>query len=258
MALAVIASANESNHENLVSSKFYNEWKTKINKSKKAADDVELFGLVNIALNKKVMHLVFKDLKTIHRLADKSGKIDFKIRVDMCIEASKFIAMTLRSKKTGEGDNAMVDECLRALVYTLNKLTTKLDQQNFMILKYFLAAILECTKNLQQNLQHLASPELLAFLRHVLQDHFEFQNKRFNDQLLHFSLQAIVCEIFLHLKSASGLFDQEETAQSVKALVTFARRAIEVNIDTKTQLVSNTLRVLCQMISSVRQHPEVL
>jgi len=97
--------------------------KTNINQSKQAGDDIELFGLVNIALNKKIMHVIFNDLKTIHRLADKSGKIDFKIRVDMFTEIAKFVAMTARSKEPSEEDQEKVTTCINALVYTLIKLT---------------------------------------------------------------------------------------------------------------------------------------
>jgi hypothetical protein len=36
------------------------------------SDDIELFGLVNISLNKRMMHIIFRDLKTIHRMAEKN------------------------------------------------------------------------------------------------------------------------------------------------------------------------------------------
>jgi hypothetical protein len=91
-------------------------------------DDIELFGLVNIALNKRVMHIIFKDLKTIHRIAEKSQKIDFKTRVDMFTEISKYVAMVSRSKEVTAEDEERVEECIKALIYTLIKLTAQLDE----------------------------------------------------------------------------------------------------------------------------------
>lgn len=55
-------------------------------------EEIELFGLVNIALNKRKMDLIYRDLKKIHKIAVKNDKIDFKTKVDLFTEISKFIA----------------------------------------------------------------------------------------------------------------------------------------------------------------------
>ena len=52
-------------------------------------EEVELFGLINIALNKRYMHLIYPDLKKIHKLGIRNSKIDFKTKVDLFSECSK-------------------------------------------------------------------------------------------------------------------------------------------------------------------------
>ena len=48
---------------------------------------------MNIALNKQKIYKIYPDLKRIHRIAVKSEKIDFKTKVDLITEVSKFIKM---------------------------------------------------------------------------------------------------------------------------------------------------------------------
>lgn len=55
-------------------------------------EEIELFGLVNIALNKHKMDKIYMDLKKIHKIAIKNDKIDFKTKVDLFVEVSKYIA----------------------------------------------------------------------------------------------------------------------------------------------------------------------
>lgn len=57
-----------------------------------ADEEVELFGLVNIVLNQNYMHLIYQDLKKIHKIALKNNKIEFKTKVDLFLECSKFLA----------------------------------------------------------------------------------------------------------------------------------------------------------------------
>ena len=54
-------------------------------------EEIELFGLVNIALNKQKMDKIYMDLKKIHKYAIKNDKIDFKTKVDLFTEISKHI-----------------------------------------------------------------------------------------------------------------------------------------------------------------------
>ena len=49
-------------------------------------EEIELFGLVNIALNKQKMDKIYFDLKKIHKYAIKNEKIDFKTKVDLFTE----------------------------------------------------------------------------------------------------------------------------------------------------------------------------
>lgn len=105
ITIVVIASANDNNHPNIVQSKFYAQMKTNLNRrlSKTQTDeDIELYGLINLGLNKKVMHLIHHDMVVIHRLAEKSNKIDFKTRVDMFTEISKFVSTMARKAKSKE------------------------------------------------------------------------------------------------------------------------------------------------------------
>ena len=67
------------------------------------------------------------------------------------------------------------------MIYTLIRLTADLNQKNFMVFKYFLIGILECTKNMQNYLYFLPKcKELIAFLRTVLdRDQFDFEGEKF-------------------------------------------------------------------------------
>jgi len=38
------------------------------------------------------MHLIYQDLKKIHKIALKNNKIEFKTKVDLFLECSKFLA----------------------------------------------------------------------------------------------------------------------------------------------------------------------
>ena len=58
---------------------------------------------------------------------------------------------------------------MKALIYTMVRLTVQLDQSNFIMYKYFLLAILDCTRNLRHHLKYLIQiNKILDFLRQVL------------------------------------------------------------------------------------------
>jgi hypothetical protein len=86
-------------------------------------EEVELFGLVNIALNKKYMHLIYQDLKKVHKIALKNNKIDYKTKVDLFSECAKFLAKisTASPDKPNTENNFsdMIDHCLKALLFSL-------------------------------------------------------------------------------------------------------------------------------------------
>ncbi len=50
------------------------------------------------------MHLIYQDLKKIHKIALKNSKIAFKTKVDLFLECSKFLA---RISSTEEDEQAM-------------------------------------------------------------------------------------------------------------------------------------------------------
>ena len=105
-------------------------------------EEVELFGLINIALNKRYMHLIYPDLKKIHKLGIKNNKIEFKTKVDLFSECSKQLAKIANAnqeKMNGEKEaTEMLDCCLRALLFSLMKLIKLLDTSKFEVFKYFL------------------------------------------------------------------------------------------------------------------------
>jgi len=43
------------------------------------------------------MHLIYQDLKKIHKIALKSNKVEFKTKVDLFLECSKFLAKVVSS-----------------------------------------------------------------------------------------------------------------------------------------------------------------
>ena len=61
--------------------------------------------MVNIALNKRLMKKIYPDLKRIHKIAIKNDKIDFKTKVDLFVEISKFIEQVTRSTNQGKKDD---------------------------------------------------------------------------------------------------------------------------------------------------------
>ena len=72
-------------------------------------EEIELFGLVNIALNKHKMDKIYLDLKKIHKIAIKNDKIDFKTKVDLFVEVSKYI-QRISQKQQLEADKEDGDE----------------------------------------------------------------------------------------------------------------------------------------------------
>ena len=96
ISIVVVSSALEANHESIIKSNFYMQFKKNINEDYQTMcnknEEVELIGLVNIALNKRLMERIYQDLKKIHKIAIKSEKIDFKTKVDLFVEVSKYVA----------------------------------------------------------------------------------------------------------------------------------------------------------------------
>jgi hypothetical protein len=136
IVLVVSASSLEENHKNIIKCNFYTQFKKNINdnyeKYLEANEEIELFGLVNIALNKKYMNLIYQDLKKVHKIALKNPKIDFKTKVDLLSECSKFIARLSsgQPEKAGLAEkdvSDMIEHCLKALLFSLIKLISLID-----------------------------------------------------------------------------------------------------------------------------------
>jgi hypothetical protein len=130
-------------------------------------------------------------LKKIHKIAIKNPKIDFKTKVDLLTEISKFVAKLAQRGNNGvtsasllaqdqdmeadKDDRSIIEESLKALIFSIIRLISLLDESNFAMFKYFLAAILDCTANLRSHLNYLIQIDsLMSFLKRVLETHFEF------------------------------------------------------------------------------------
>jgi hypothetical protein len=137
------------------------------------------------------MYLIYQDLKKIHKIAIKNPKIDFKTKVDLLTEISKFVAKLAQRGNNGvtsasllaqdqdmeadQDDRSIIEESLKALIFSIIRLISLLDESNFAMFKYFLAAILDCTANLRSHLNYLIQIDsLMSFLKRVLETHFEF------------------------------------------------------------------------------------
>ena len=147
-------------------------------------------------------------------------------------------------------DAQVIEESLKALIFSLIRLISLLDEKNFALFKYFLTAILECTANLRSHLNYLIQIDsLMKFLRRVLGTHYEFnmstdEDTQFDDQVLNFSLKMIVCEIFFNLKYERDMFKLDDISDTIHLLIEFTHSVLRMSIDKKTSIVSNTLRLL--------------
>ena len=63
----------------------------------------------------------------------------------------------------------------------------------------------------------------------------------------------IVCEIFFNMKFEMEFFKLNNISEAIGLLIEFAQQVLQMSIDKKTQLVSNTLRLLSQMITTIHQ-----
>lgn len=156
-------------------------------------------------------------MKKIHKIALKNNKIEFKTKVDLFLECSKFLASlstadddvgtetilggiisshqpaSSEAEAVGEGladkeakktpakygldaekdKSERIDCCLKALLFSLIKIIGLLDVNNFSMFKYFLIAILDCSKNLKNHLIYLIKIDyLIEFLKRVLTEDF--------------------------------------------------------------------------------------
>jgi len=105
----------------VISSGFYSEFKRSINLNYEELiskdEEIELFGLINIALNKNNLGDIYEDLKLIHHLALENPKVDFKTSVDLYSEASLKLHYLIE-----EQQEIVQEKILYAMLYSLKRL----------------------------------------------------------------------------------------------------------------------------------------
>ena len=110
MALAISASAREESHKLLIKTGFYSQFKKNINSRHlrlvEGSQENELYGLLNIALNSKYLHLIYLDLKKIYKIVFKNQiQVEFKTKVDLFSACAKYIARITSSSELPHNSN---------------------------------------------------------------------------------------------------------------------------------------------------------
>ena len=184
IVIVVSATGNEANHKRIIEYGFYTQFKANLNENihmlTDLGEEIELFGLVNIALNKKNLRMIHRDLKNIHMMALKNEKVDFKTNVDLFSECSKFLSELYSGKQQEaqtEKETEIIENCITALLFSLIKLIDVIDMQKFIHFKYLLNAILECTKNFKSwfLIYLIKIDRLIEFLLRVLKEDLTFE-----------------------------------------------------------------------------------
>ena len=67
--------------------------------------------------------------------------------------------------------------------------------------------------------------------------------------MLHFSLKMIVCDIYFNLRFEKEFFKLEGIENAIKLLIDFSRQVMKKSLPQKHSLLSNTLRLVSQMIT---------
>lgn len=96
IGLAVSASTKTENHKWLIKEGFYAQFKNNLNgkypKVKMGSKDNEMYGILNIVLNSKYLHIIWEDLTSIYKLiATNTEVVDFKTKVDLFTACATFI-----------------------------------------------------------------------------------------------------------------------------------------------------------------------
>ena len=104
--MAASASAQQENHRLLIKEGFYDQFKFNLNfehsKVGMGCQDNELYALLNIALNPKYLHCLWRDLRLIYKIVSKNTEvIEFQTKVDLCSACAKFI--TQKSPESVQG-----------------------------------------------------------------------------------------------------------------------------------------------------------
>lgn len=143
-----------------------------------------MYGVLNIALNPRYLHVIFKDLKQIYKIAFRNTDIiEFKTKVDLFSACAKYYANLLNKYRymvnhrdaqldgswvdfveANQDIKSQIDSTSKALLYCLVNLHKLLGQKleasvDYESIKYFLI-----------NLRDITS--LLAFVRVYLSNKF--------------------------------------------------------------------------------------
>ena len=270
----VAATSKESNHKKIIELGFYTQFKHNLNKKQKeiikedekeqeevpTQDQIELFGVVNLALNSNNFRLIHSDMKHIHTLACKNKNIDFKTRVDLFQEISKFFnflyaeeksSKNLAESRTG-GNNAsdkeITSNLIKALIYTMRKLIESLDTTNFLEVKYLLTAFFECSQSLRSPylVVLITVQDYIKFLLRILKGELEFEQRVFS-----YSLKVIASEIIFNLKDEKELFNVAEIKEIFRYLIKFASEVLQMGIEANMKIVIHALRLISQLVAVI-------
>jgi len=138
VALAVSASASESNHRAIIESGFYSQFKRGLNDE---PGGVELYGLLNIALNPKYTGSIWGDLRKIYKEVFKTPKIEFISKIDLFAACSRYLAGQPEHTDATYGASKALAYCLMRLLKTL----LKKEPCSYLQIKAFLEAVSHAT-----------------------------------------------------------------------------------------------------------------
>ncbi len=140
IGLAVSASTKSENHKWLIKEGFYAQFKNNLNgkypKVKMGSKDNEMYGILNIVLNSKYLHIIWEDLNSIYKLiATNTEVVDFKTKVDLFTACATFIADASSLKGGSQQNQTQKENSLKGLALKKNKSETipPQDKQQDMI-----------------------------------------------------------------------------------------------------------------------------
>jgi hypothetical protein len=220
--------------------------------------------VVNLALNSNNFKLIHSDLKHIHTLAWKSKNIDFKTRVDLFSEISKYqkeqsklIKKSLDESKNAKSvseprahqssDKEINNNLIKALIYTMRKLIESVNTKNFLEVKYLLTAFFEWSQNLRSPylVVLITVKDYVQFLLKILKGEFEFE------LVFSYSLKVIASEIIFNLKDEKELFNLIEIKEIFKYLIKFASEVLQMGIEANVKIVIHALRLISQLVAVI-------
>lgn len=236
------------------------EIKNSAHEDEEDQDQIELYGVVNLAMNCSNFKLIHSDMKHIHSLAWKSKNIDYKTRVDLLSEISKYFGLInsddkyaknspdARGQMNQANDKEIADNLVKALIYTMRKLIESLDTSNFLEVKYLLSALFECSQNLKSSylVILIRVKDLISFLLKILRGEFEYEQRVFS-----YSLKVIASEIIFNLKDEKELFNVNEIKEIFKFLIKFASEVLQMGIEANVKIVIHALRLISQLVAVI-------